>query len=653
MKKNTSIRFKLNAGIFSQILIIVLIVITLVLIQKRIHYVAENNNFLLKESTEVQNLAFVMSDYFNHSTDYQTVKKNYENLNISGQNTELNDKLENIWLDIEQIESTELINTEIEEAIIALADSSINISSQFIADVSRALADEEQRYNVSTLTRAVIQGASMNNALNRTIKIKLLELKSDISKKEELNQFLEKTLENVEIDIQRLRGTQFAQLPVNAKNTTIKVKEHVKNYIVNKENIIQTRKEAGNKANQLLLELNEDNIDITNEAISELGTLLLILLIIIIAASVIVILLNLVTSVGVKVFISRMGYFIGEIGNGNLTLRVGQDVLNRTDEFGHIAGILNNTSNKLIEIVTSIRKEAMSISNVGNELSSSSQQLSQGASEQAASVEQVSTSMEEMVANIEQNTDNAIQTEKISHSSSEGVQTVGDAAKQSLDSVRNIAQKITIVNDIAFQTNLLALNAAVEAARAGEQGKGFAVVASEVRKLAERSKIAADEIDKLSKSSVSVTEKAGGMMETIVPDIIKISELIQEIATSGNEQRSGAEQINNALQQLNSVTQQNASSSEELAGSASELSRQAEVLNNIVGFFKIEETGFQNTLVKKPDRGIRQSGSNIPAETKPYDKLPAPGFKPESSGKEKGIDFDLGNKTSDEGFENF
>ena len=244
---------------------------------------------------------------------------------------------------------------------------------------------------------------------------------------------------------------------------------------------------------------------------------------------------------------------------------------------------------KLKSIVAEIRRGSDNIASASMQMSSSSQQMSQGASEQASSAEEVSSSMEEMTANIQQNTENAKETEKIAQKSADGVNQGNASSEISVKAMQKIAEKITIVNDIAFQTNILALNAAVEAARAGEHGKGFAVVAAEVRKLAERSKVAADEIDQLSKNGVQVSVDAGKMLAEIVPEIEKTSKLVQEISAASIEQNSGADQVNSAIQQLNQVTQQNAAASEEMATGAEELSGQADQLKEIIGFFKIEE----------------------------------------------------------------
>ena len=274
------------------------------------------------------------------------------------------------------------------------------------------------------------------------------------------------------------------------------------------------------------------------------------------------------------------------IANGDLTVEIDID---QKDEVGQLGAALSEMAIKLKDIVENVQSGAKSISGASQEMSKSSMQMSQGASEQASAAEEVSSSMEQMVSNIQQNTDNAQQTNKISEKVSKGVHKVGEASQESLESIRNIAEKITIISDIASQTNILALNAAIEAARAGEHGKGFAVVAAEVRKLAERSKIAADEIVTLAESSVKVTESAGKMMADLIPEIGKTAQLVQEIAAASIEQNSGSDQINSAIQQLNMVTQQNAAASEELATSSEELSSQAEQLKELMTYFKVNK----------------------------------------------------------------
>lgn len=313
-------------------------------------------------------------------------------------------------------------------------------------------------------------------------------------------------------------------------------------------------------------------------------TMMVILVVTLISVGLVILVLRTIVQ-SVVVALRKGVEFAKTVSTGDLTATV--DVYQK-DEVGELADALRNMVEKLKDIVENIQSGADSITGAGFEVSSASQQLSQGASEQASAAEEVSSSMEQMAANIQQNTDNAQQTDKISQKVSDGVQKVGNASKESLVSIRNIAEKIGIINDIAFQTNILALNAAVEAARAGEHGRGFAVVAAEVRKLAERSKIAADEIVSLASKSVNVTEEASELMADLIPEIERTAKLVQEISAASIEQSSGSDQINSAIQQLNQVTQQNAAASEELATSSEELSSQAEQLKELISFFKID-----------------------------------------------------------------
>jgi methyl-accepting chemotaxis protein len=195
--------------------------------------------------------------------------------------------------------------------------------------------------------------------------------------------------------------------------------------------------------------------------------------------------------------------------------------------------------------------------------------------------------MEQMGANINQNADNALQTEKIALQAADNAVKGGEAVEKTVGAMKEIAKKISIIEEIARNTNLLALNAAIEAARAGDHGKGFAVVAGEVRRLAERAGKAASEISELSENSVEVAEGAGVLIAKIIPEIRKTAELVQEITAASSEQRGGTEQINKAIMQLDQVIQQNASSSEELASMSEELSSQSEQLLDTIGYFKL------------------------------------------------------------------
>ena len=272
-----------------------------------------------------------------------------------------------------------------------------------------------------------------------------------------------------------------------------------------------------------------------------------------------------------------------QIANGNLM--VSPKPLSDKDMLGMA---LESMVARLRGVVTDAQAAGDNVSSGSQELSSSSEQLSQGATEQASAAEQASASMEEMAANIKQNADNAAQTEKIARQSSRDAEASGQAVSRAVGAMRTIAEKISIVQEIARQTDLLALNAAVEAARAGEHGKGFAVVASEVRKLAERSQAAAAEISALSGDTVQVATEAGEMLNRLVPDIQKTAELVSEISAACREQDIGASQINEAIQQLDKVTQQNASASEEMSATSEELAAQAEELQASIAFFRVD-----------------------------------------------------------------
>lgn len=299
--------------------------------------------------------------------------------------------------------------------------------------------------------------------------------------------------------------------------------------------------------------------------------------------------------------------FAKQVSEGDLLATVD---IEQKDEIGKLANALKNMIERLKGIVSSIIENANNIASASMSLSSVSQEMANGASEQASSTEEVTASMEEMSANIQQNTDNAQKTEEIANKAVNNIKKGSDASIESVNAMKNIADKIFIINEIAFQTNILALNAAVEAARAGEHGKGFAVVATEVRKLAEQSGKAAKQIDEVSTKGVAIAESAGELLAEIVPEIEKTSFLVQEISTSSIEQNGGANQINNAIQQLNQVTQQNAAVAEEMATGSEELSAQSQKLKDIVSFFKIENINIvKKTFNKIENNNIKEDVS--------------------------------------------
>jgi methyl-accepting chemotaxis protein len=295
--------------------------------------------------------------------------------------------------------------------------------------------------------------------------------------------------------------------------------------------------------------------------------------------------------------INEVRRIMGAMAEGDLTQTI---TTSYQGDFDELKNAINQTVAKFVETIGEVRSAADNLSNASGQVSATAQSLSQSSSEQAASVEETTSSMEQMSASIVQNTENAKVTDGMASSAAKQAVEGGDAVGRTVEAMKSIADKIGIIDDIAYQTNLLALNAAIEAARAGEHGKGFAVVAAEVRKLAERSQVAAQEIGNVAKDSVKLAERAGSLLTEMVPSIKKTSDLVQEIAAASQEQSSGVGQINGAMGQLNQATQQNASASEELAATAEEMGSQAEQLQQLMTFFQLADAGHAAAAVRKP-----------------------------------------------------
>ncbi|WP_198782297.1 methyl-accepting chemotaxis protein [Shewanella putrefaciens] len=274
---------------------------------------------------------------------------------------------------------------------------------------------------------------------------------------------------------------------------------------------------------------------------------------------------------------------ISRVASGDLTVNV---ALREHDNSSMLYAVAQMVD-KLASVVTEVRSSADTLSSASEQMTATSESLSQSSSEQASSIEETSAAMEQMSASISQNNDNSKITDGIASQNAVKAISGGQAVKETVAAMREIASKIGIIDDIAYQTNLLALNAAIEAGRAGEHGRGFAVVAAEVRKLAARSQTAAKEIGEVAGSSVKLAEQAGALLEEIVPSIQRTSELVQEIAAASNEQSTGAGEINDAIAQITITTQQNAAASEELSATAEELTQQATQLQQLISYFKI------------------------------------------------------------------
>jgi methyl-accepting chemotaxis protein len=362
-----------------------------------------------------------------------------------------------------------------------------------------------------------------------------------------------------------------------------------------------------------LVELQQRSSDvIEKQAIDNANTLRTVL----ITAIVLAILIGSVTAIQIarsllKQFGGEPSYAVeitNRIAQGDLTV----DVQVKAGDQSSLLATIRAMATNLAQVVGNVRASAESLSAASEQVSATAQTMSQASSEQAASVEETSASVELMTASITQNTENAKVTDgmasKVAKDAAEG----GQAVEQTVAAMKQIAKRISIIDDIAYQTNLLALNAAIEAARAGEHGKGFAVVAGEVRKLAERSQVAAKEIGEMAGGSVAVAEKAGKLLTEMVPSIKKTSDLVQEIAAGSEEQSTSVGQVNTSMTQLNQITQQNASSSEELAATAEEMSGQAENLQQLMGFFKVEGSNAQGVQapVRRAAAPVRQASAH-------------------------------------------
>jgi len=310
------------------------------------------------------------------------------------------------------------------------------------------------------------------------------------------------------------------------------------------------------------------------------------ILVMIAAAVVLAALLGLIITRSITVPIGQVVALTARIAQGDLQQKI---EITRSDETGKLQEAVKEMSERLAAIIGQVRAGATALNAASAQVSSSAQLVAHGSSEQAAAVEETTASLEEMSASISLNAENSRRTEQLALQGARDAEESGTAARETVVAMREIVEKISIVEEIAYQTNLLALNAAIEAARASEHGRGFAVVATEVRKLSERSQLAAGEIGGLAGSSVSVAEGSGRRLTALVPSIRATAERVQEVATASREQSAKVTQIDTAMGQLNQVTQRNASAAEELAATAEELAAQADALQQLMSYFSVDE----------------------------------------------------------------
>ena len=341
-----------------------------------------------------------------------------------------------------------------------------------------------------------------------------------------------------------------------------------------------------------------------------------------IAAIFVSIIVTLVISRGITKPLQEVVSVVETISSGDLTKAV---IVDRNDEIGRLFGAMARMTGKLNEMIGEVRMGAGSVSTAATQVASSASSVSQGTSEQAAAVEQVTSSMEEMNASITQNAENSRKMEQMARKGAQDATQSGQAVLEAVSAMKSIAEKIAVIEEIAYQTNMLALNAAIEAARAGEHGRGFAVVAGEVRNLAERCRTAAQEIGGLAASNVQIAERSGGLLNELVPAIQKTADLVQEVAATSGEQAAGVSQINRAIGQVGLVTQRNAAGAEELSSTAEELASQAEALQDMISFFRVSALGEHRSgkkqktvkthFTKHEDDRVSPSSSQVGAKT--------------------------------------
>jgi methyl-accepting chemotaxis protein len=584
---NLKISEKMLGGVIGQLLLIALLGAAILILSARLNQSSE----MIKEDsaklTNIREFHSHLQDYIMDRISYQEIDKEYKKLIEAGRQSDETGDTKEMKTNLSAIEKYRLENLALEDSVMKLADHSLDQSNQYINTMSRMLSGAGTQDQVSLLERAVIAGANSNNNDVYTIKILFLQMKQDMGQKDRLLSFLDKSIAQADVDIERLRNTAMKGLPLAAKSLNQRIKVLTGVYIENSVNISLLSQQIKSTYEKLYSGLNAGDLKDVEKSFRKVKTSLRITFLVLLIVSMLLISLNISMSKIIGVTFKSLTAELEQLSQGDLTIKPPKGAEDRKDEVGDLARSFSVTVGNLKSLITDLLYSSEQVAAAGKQISSTSQMLSQGANEQAASVEEVLATMEQIAANIQQNTENAQRTEKISVQAQQGIAEVTEKSVRAIEATKVIAEKIKVINDIAFQTNILALNAAVEAARAGEHGKGFAVVASEVRKLAERSKTAADEIVVMATQSHNLSEEAGVKMKETLPHVENTTRLVQEIASASTEQSNGARHVNSAIQQLNNVTQQNASASEQLASNAEELSAQADQVKELVSYFKL------------------------------------------------------------------
>lgn len=527
--------------------------------EKMLNYISNNNNYL--EMMEEL-------DQFSNGSAYQV-------------------QLDSIVQTLDEIKELRMANEELYNEMEEMLIEAGSGASNYIKINSGRLAHASDRFNVTTLERAVINGARISLEGTYNFRLLLKKFKDDISFDEEIDRVLQATLKNVAKDKKALKGTKYVGIPTAFEQVYLKIKEKKDHIFDSTKSIHAKTTTLSNTVNSVFSQIGKGTVKTTLNQLNRFRNLLITLVIFMGALA-----------VASFFFLRTMSNHIWNSLGGEIDYI--EDVAHKIEN-GNLVGITNangnkgavkqlsNMAGKLQHIIANLHNNIEGVNKAGTDLKEVASTLTHNANEQAVSVEEVSSSLEEMTANIDQNTENSRKTEKISVEAFKATEEVVFKSDQAYNAAKEISEKIDVINEIAFQTNILALNAAVEAARAGDEGKGFAVVATEVRKLSERSKLAAEEVVTAAEHNRKMVEDTAGLMNKVKPQIEEATRLIQEMAAASNEQSVGANQINSAVQILNGLSQKSANSAEEMSTNAANLSELANMLQIAIDYFKLEK----------------------------------------------------------------